>query len=78
MKKLYTIYEDDDNRIIVAIIIENNVYYFQKGFASNEEAKEVWIEFQTQKEMAKHPNLSRSLAREFAIHELKFVTWGIW
>ena len=77
MKKLYTIY-NDDNRIVVGIVIDKKVYYFQKGFASNEEAKEFLIEFETQKEMEKHPNFSKSLAREFAVYELNCVTWGIW
>lgn len=77
MKKLYTIY-NDDNRIVVGILINNDIYYFQKGFASNEEAKEFLIEFQTRKEIAKHPNLPRSLAREFAVCELDSVIWGIW
>lgn len=77
MKKLYTIYQDE-NRIIVGILIGDKVYYFQKGFASNEEAKEFLIEFETQKEIEKHPHFSKSLAREFAVCELNSVTWGIW
>lgn len=77
MKRLYTIYQDED-RIIVGILINNDIYYFQKGFASNEEAKEYLIEVKTQKEMKKHPKLPKSLAREFAICELDSVNWGIW
>ena len=77
MKKLYTIY-NDDNRIVVGILINNDIYYFQKGFASNEEAKEFLIETKTKKELEKQPNLSPSLAREFVLCELNSVTWGIW
>ena len=77
MKKLYTIY-NDDNRIIVGILIDNEIYYFQKGFASNEEAKELLIEYKTQKEIEKYPNISPGLAREFVVCELDSVIWGIW
>lgn len=77
MKKLYTIYQDED-RIIVGILINNGIYYFQKGFASNEEAKEFLIETKTQKEMEKYPNISPSLAHEFAVCELDSVIWGTW
>ena len=77
MKRLYTIYQDE-NRTIVGILINNDIYYFQKGFASNEEAKSFLIEVQTKKELEKHPNLSPSLAREFATCELDSVIWGTW
>ena len=77
MKRLYTIYEDD-NRIVVGILINNSIYYFQKGFESNEAAHAALIEMQTQKELEKHPNLSPGLAREFATCELNSVIWGNW
>lgn len=77
MKRLYTIYQDE-NKMIVGILINNDIYYFQKGFASNEEAKKLLIEAKTQIEMERHPNLPKSLAREFAVCELDSVIWGIW
>lgn len=77
MKRLYTIYQYED-KMIVGILINNDIYYFQRGFASNEEAKELLIEAQTQKEIERHPNLPKSLAREFAVCELDSVIWGIW
>ena len=77
MKRLYTIYQDE-NKMIVGIVINNDIYYFQRGFASNEEAKELLIEAKTQKEIERHPNLPKSLAREFAVCKLDFVIWGIW
>lgn len=77
MKKLYTIYQDE-NRTIVGILINNDIYYFQKGFTSNEEAKEFLVEIWIQKEREKYPNISLSLAREFVVCELDSVIWGVW
>jgi hypothetical protein len=75
MKKLYTIYKDE-NRTIVGTLINNDIYYFQKGFVSNEEAKEFLIEDKTKKEMKRHPNLSKSLARGLVICDLDSIIWG--
>ena len=77
MKKLYTIFKDE-KRLVVGILINNDVYYFQQGFASNEEAKECIIEARTKIEIEKHPNMPKSLAREFAECELESVIWGVW
>lgn len=77
MKKLYTVFNDED-KIIVGILINNDIYYFQKGFASNKEAKECLIEVLTKKEIEKCPNIPPSLAHEFAECELESVIWGVW
>ena len=73
---MYTMY-NNNNHLIVATVTNGKVFFFQKGFASNEEAKASLIEEKTKRELEKHPNLSPSLAREFAECELNG-TWGEW
>ena len=71
--KLYTLYNSHD-KMVVATMNNGIIHFFSKGFASNEEAKTFLIKEKTKKELEKHPNLSPSLAREFAECELD----GIW
>lgn len=74
--KLYTIYVNDD-KMVIATVINGRIFFFQKGFASNEEAKAFLIEEGAKKELEKHPNISPSLAKEFAECDLNG-TWGEW
>ena len=74
--KIYTIYENN-NKLVIATTINGCIHFFQKGFVSNEEAKDFLIEEGAKKELEKHPNLSPSLSREFAENDLDGI-WGEW
>ena len=74
--KLYTIYKNN-TQIVVATVTNGKIFFYQKGFESNEKAKNFLIEEGAKKELEKHPNLSLSLAREFAECDLNG-TWGEW